>query len=146
MYLRSASLPLLLILLTHFQVPGDSFRQHYEAAEAHRRAGNLAAAEAEYAAILTRAYPALRKIYTAQGNYAASVAALEAAAARRPDSPEVLVELAIAYFYAGQYKKAAERLGHALARDPQNASARHMSGKTHFMSGEFAQAARELER
>ncbi|HYG11698.1 MAG TPA: tetratricopeptide repeat protein, partial [Pyrinomonadaceae bacterium] len=145
MYFRSASLPLLLILLTHFQVPGDSFRQHYEAAEAHRRAGNLAAAEAEYAAILTRAYPALGKIYTAQANYEAAVAALEAAALRRPDAPEVLVELAIAYFYAGQYRKTAAPLARALARDPQNAPARHMLGKTHFMAGEFEQAARELE-
>ncbi|MCA1616200.1 MAG: tetratricopeptide repeat protein, partial [Acidobacteria bacterium] len=144
MYYPSAFLALLL-LLSPAQAPGDSFRKHYEAAEAHHRAGRLVEAEAEFAAILAGAYPALGKVYTAQSNYKGAVAALEAAAARRPDSPEVLVELAIAYFNAGQYQKAAEPLNRVLARDPQSAPARHMLGKTHFMNGEFGKAARELE-
>jgi hypothetical protein len=42
----------LLLLFPSFQTPGDSFRKHYEAAEAHRRAGDLTAAEADYIAIL----------------------------------------------------------------------------------------------
>ncbi|HEX7177136.1 MAG TPA: tetratricopeptide repeat protein, partial [Pyrinomonadaceae bacterium] len=144
MYFASALLPLLL-LLPHFQAPSDSFRKHHEAAEAHRRAGNTAAAEAEYAAILAGAYPALGRIYTAQSNYREAVAALEAAVPYRPDSPEVLVGLAVAYFYAGQYQKAVEPLNRVLAHDPRSAPARHMLGKTHFMMGEFAGAARELE-
>ena len=41
MYLRSASLPLLLLLVP-FQIQGDLFRRHYEAAEAQHRAGNFA--------------------------------------------------------------------------------------------------------
>lgn len=99
MYLRLAFLPLLLLLSTPVQSTGDLFRKHYEAAEAHRRAGNLAAAEGEYALILTKAYPALGRVYLAQSNYRGAVAALEAARSQRPDSSEVLIELAIAYFY-----------------------------------------------
>ena len=136
---------LLLLLLSPFQTPGDSFRKHYEVAEAHRRAGNLTAAEAEYIAILKMAYPALGKIYTAQSNYGGAVAALEAAAAHGTDSTQSLVELAIAYFHAGQYEKAAEPLRRALARDPRSAPAHHMMGKTHFMMGAYEEAARELE-
>ena len=79
MHSRLAFLPLLFLLI-HFQVAGDLFRKHYEAAEAHRRAGNLVAAEAEYTEILKLAYPALGRIYLAQGNYPGAVAALEAAA------------------------------------------------------------------
>jgi tetratricopeptide (TPR) repeat protein len=146
MYLRSTFLTLLLLLpRAHFQVAGDSFRKHYEAAEAARRAGNLAAAEVEYTKILAGAYPALGRIYTAQANYQAAVASLESAAALRPDATDALVPLSIAYFYAGQYKQAAEPLTRALARDPRNAPARHMLGKTHFMLGDYAAAARELE-
>ncbi len=144
MYFPSIFVPLLL-LITPFQTPGDSFRKQYEVAEAHRRAGNLAAAEAEYIAILNAAYPALGKIYTAQSNYPGAVAVLEAAAAHGTDSPQTLVELAIAYFHAGQYEKAAEPLRRALARDPRSAPAHHMMGKTHFMMGAYEQAARELE-
>ncbi|HKQ52878.1 MAG TPA: tetratricopeptide repeat protein, partial [Pyrinomonadaceae bacterium] len=144
MFSRLAFLPLL-VLLINFQVASDVFRKHYEAAEAHRRAGDLVAAEAEYAEILALAYPALGRIYLAQGNYRGAVAALEAASALRTDSPAPLVELAIAYFYTGQYQKAVAPLVRALALDPKSAPAHHMLGKTHFMTGEFEKAARELE-
>src|SRR5215207_6005520 len=137
MYFPSAFPALLLCLFAPFQAPGDSFRKHYEAAEAYQRAGNLEAAQAEYAAILAEAYPAAGRVYAAQSNYRGEVAAMEAAAAHRPDSPEVLVGLAIAYFHAGQYKQAAEPLAKVLARDPASAPARHMLGKTYFMTGEF---------
>ena len=144
MHFPSALLPLLLVVFP-FQQPVDSFRRHHEAAEAHRRAGDPAAAEREYAAILALAYPALGKIYVARGDYARAIAALEAAAARLPDSEEALVNLAIAYFHAGQYRQALTPLDRALARNPRSEPARHMMGKTRFMLGEFAAAARELE-
>src|ERR671917_2824852 len=118
MHFPSALLPLLLVFVSPFQQPGDSFRRHHEAAEAHRRANDPAAAEREYAAILAEAYPALGKIYAARGDYARAVAALEAAAARRPDSEEALVDLSIAYFQTGQYQRAVEPLVRALALNP----------------------------
>jgi len=123
----------------------DTIKQHYEAAEAHKRAGNLAAAEAEFAAILAEGYGRLGKIYLAQKAYEKAVTALEAAALTRPEAPEALIDLAVAYFRAGQYEKASEPLRTALARNPNSAAARHMLGKTHFMSGEFDKAAAELE-
>jgi tetratricopeptide (TPR) repeat protein len=148
MSLRSAILPLLLLLVpfqSFAQSSAASFREHYEAAEAHRRAGNLAAAEVEFAAILAEACHKLGKIYTAQANYQGAVTALESAAAHRPDSPDVLVDLAIAYFHVDQYEKAKGPLGRALARDPRSAAAHHMAGKTYFMLGEFVKSVDALE-
>src|SRR5215204_1992354 len=105
MYLRLASLSLL--LLTLFVPPqGDLFRKHYEAANNYHRAGDFAAAEGEFKIILAEAYHRLGKIYLAQNNYQPSVAALEAASVARPKSPDVLVDLAIAYFHTRQYPKA----------------------------------------
>ncbi|HEY0080756.1 MAG TPA: tetratricopeptide repeat protein [Pyrinomonadaceae bacterium] len=144
MYLRSSLVPLL-VLLVAFQSPGDSFRKHYETAEARRTAGDLAGAEAAYREILADAYHKLGRSYTAQADYSASVAALEAAALYRPDSVELLVELSIACFHAEQYQKGIEPLKRALARDPQSVAARHMLGKTFFMLGEFEKAVAELE-
>jgi tetratricopeptide (TPR) repeat protein len=145
MYLRSTFLPLLLLLAAFQQSPQDSLRQHYEAAEAHRRAGNLPAAEAEYKTILAEGYGKLGKIYSAQKLYQEAVTTLESAALYGPDDQELLVALAIAYFDAGQYKKALEPLSKALARDSQNTGAHHMLGKTYFMLGDFAKSAGELE-
>ena len=144
MYFPAIFLPSLLLFIS-FQTPGDSFRKHYEVAEAHRRAGNLPAAEAEYIAILKVAYPALGKIYSAQSNDLGAVAACEAAATYGNDSTQSLVELAIAYFNAGQYQKAVEPLRRALARDPRSSPAHHMMGKTHFMMGAYEEAEHELE-
>ena len=53
----------------------DTIKQHYEAAEAHKRAGNLAAAEAEFAAILAEGYGRLGEIYMAQKAYEKAVTA-----------------------------------------------------------------------
>ncbi|HEX8723326.1 MAG TPA: tetratricopeptide repeat protein [Pyrinomonadaceae bacterium] len=142
-----AALLLLLLLLPLFpaQSPGDSFRRHYEAAEAHRRAGRPAEAEAEFAAILAEGYRELCKVYSAQADYKAEVGACEEAAVRAPDSADALVALSVAYFRAGQYRKALDPLGRVLARDPRHEGARHMLGKSLFMLGEFDRAASELE-
>jgi tetratricopeptide (TPR) repeat protein len=147
MYARSAILLALLALVplqALAQSPADSIRKHYETAEAHRRAGNLVGAEAEFGAILAEAYHKLGKVYLAEGAYPAAVTVLESAA-DRPGAPDVLVDLAIAYFRVGQYRKALEPLDGALARDPRNVAARHMAGKSRFMLGEFVEAADALE-
>src|SRR5947209_9326649 len=129
MYLRSTLLPLLLLTFV-FQSPQGSIRQHYEAAEAQRRAGNFSAAESEYAAILAEAYGRLGKIYSAEKQYKEAVETLESAARYRPDSQDVLVDLSIAYFDAGQYQKALEPLGRAVRLDPRGVGAHHMLGKS----------------
>src|SRR5215470_12950504 len=97
MYLRSVIFPLLSLLVV-IPSPQDTIRRHYETAEAHRRAGDLAAAEAEFTAILAEGYGRLGKIYLAQKAYEKAVTALEAAALTRPEAPEALIDLAVAYF------------------------------------------------
>ena len=136
---------LLLLSPLPIQTPLDSIQQHYEKAEALRRAGNLSAAEAEYTAILGEAYYKLGRVRLVQPDYSESVIALEAASAYRPDSNVILVDLAIAYFHLEQYEKALDPLRKAVARDPQNTSAHHMLGKTYFMIGDFERATVELQ-
>ena len=143
MFLRSTFLPLLLLFV--FQTPQSGIREHYEAAERARRAGDLAAAEREYAATLGEAYAQLGKIYSAEKKYPEAAEALEAAARYRPDSQDVLVALSIAYFDAGDYKKALVPATRAAALDPRSVGAHHMLGKTRFMLGDFPASVSELE-
>jgi Flp pilus assembly protein TadD len=144
MYFRSTLVALLLFLIP-FQSANDSFQKNFEAAEALRRAGNLTAAEAQFREILAEAYHRLGRVHLAQGNYPQAVPALESAATLRPQSPDVLVDLAVAFFYLEQYQKAVVLLGKALSLDPNNARAHSLLGKTYFMVGEFAKAEEELE-
>ena len=144
MYLRVASIHLL-ILLVFFQLQGDLFRRHYEAAQAYHRAGNFAAAEAEFKIILAEAYLRLGRVYAAQGNYKASAATLESAMSAHPDSPDALIDLSIAYFHTEQYPKAVQPLQRAITNNSRNSSAHNLLGKTYFMMGEFEKAASELE-
>ena len=65
MYFRSVFIPLLFLLVVTPSTQ-DSIRRHYETAEARRRAGDLAAAEAEFTAILAEGYSRLGKIHLAQ--------------------------------------------------------------------------------
>jgi tetratricopeptide (TPR) repeat protein len=147
MRLRSTLLSLLPLLFA-FQSPPpqhDTIRQHYEAAEVRRRAGNLAAAETEYTAILFEGYGKLGKIYSAEKQYNEAIVALEEATRLNPASEETLLDLSIAYFDAGQYRKSLEASGKSLALNPQSVGARHMLGKSEFMLGEFGKAVTQLE-
>jgi tetratricopeptide (TPR) repeat protein len=144
MCLRLASLSFLLSVF-FFPPQADLFRKHYDAANAYHRAGNYAAAEAEFKVILGEAYERLGKIYSAQGNYQPAISAFESARATWPNPTEGLVDLSIAYFHAGQYTKGIEPLQRVIAADAQNAIAHHMLGKTYFMIGEFEKATRELQ-
>lgn len=127
------------------QSPQDTIRQHYQAAEAARQTGNLEAAESEYAAILGEAYQRLGKIYSARAEYLLAIKVLDSAQKHRPNSAEVLVDLAIAHFGAQQYEKALVPASKALAVDPKSAGARQMLGKTYFILGDLGRSITELE-
>jgi tetratricopeptide (TPR) repeat protein len=136
---------LFVCLLSPPQIPRDYFQLHYEKAEALRRSGNLDGAEAEFKAILGEAYSKLGEAASIQANYAEAVSALEAAAGYRGESSETLVDLAIAYFHNEQYDKALGLLKKAVTRNPTDASAHHMLGKTLFMLSDFEKAIAELQ-
>ena len=134
-----------LFLFSPPQSQADVFRQHYEAAEAQRRAGNLVAAQMEYEAVLRASYYTLGRIYSAQAKYDASITVLEFTAARQQASSKVLLDLAIAYFHAQQYQKALATLDKCIGLEPGSAGARQMRGKTYFMLGDFQKSVVELE-
>ena len=134
----------LLLLPFAFLSPQDTFRQRYETAEAHARAGNLAAAEAEYKIILAEGYRRLGRIYSALKKHEQAIPAVEAAANYQPDSGEALIDLAIVYFEAAQFDKALQPLGKAVTLNPRNANAHGMLGKTYFALRNYEKAAAEL--
>jgi len=127
------------------QAPQDTIRQHYQAAEAARVAGNLDLAQSEYASILGEGYQQLGKIYSARSEYELAATVLEAAQRYRSNSSELLVDLSIAYFSAQQYEKALVPARKALVIDPNSAGAHQMLGKTYFMLGDLGKAIVELE-
>ncbi len=128
-----------------FQTPQDALRQHSEAAEAQRRAGNFVVAEEEYTAVLAAGYGKLGKVYTAEKEYRQAITTLESSLRYQPDAQEVLIDLAIVRFDSEQYEKAIEPLAKALSLNPQSAGAHHMLGKSYFMLGDFSKSATELE-
>jgi tetratricopeptide (TPR) repeat protein len=134
-----------LLLLVVSPTPQDKIRQHYEAAEAARLAGNLETAEAEFAAILGEGYQRLGRIYSARSEYLPALSALETAQQYRPSASDVQVDLAIAYFGARQYEKALVAARKAISIAPDSPGAHQMLGKTHFMLGDLDQATAELE-
>jgi len=143
MYLRLALIAL--VLAIPFQFSPEQFRQRFEAADAQRRAGNFDKAETEYVSILADGYHKLGRTYSAQANHPAAVAAFEAALARRLNFPDALVDLSIALFNTGQYKRAIVPLDKAVALNSKNAAAYHMRGKCYFMLNEFEKSAIDLQ-
>ena len=136
---------LLILSLLFYQSPQETIRQHYESAEAQRRAGNLAAAELEYTTILGEVYERLGEIYSAQKDYKRASPVLESAVGYRPTSSDTLISLAIAYFGEEQYDRALEAARKALVIDPRSAGAHQMLGKAYFMLGDLGKSIGELE-
>lgn len=134
-----------LLSLFFYQGAQDKIRQHYEAAETARLAGNLETAEVEYAAILGEGYQRLGRIYSARSEYQLALPVLESAQQYRPNQPDLQLDLAIAYFGAQQYDKALAAARQSVSTAPDNAGAHQMLGKTHFMLGNLDQAIAELE-
>src|SRR5687767_15268530 len=97
MHLRSAII-FCLLLPFPYQSPQDTIRRHYESAETARQAGNLEAAQFEYAAILGEGYRRLSRIHFARSEYRLALTVFEPAKQYRPEYPELIVDLAIAYF------------------------------------------------
>ena len=142
-YYRSTTVTFLLLLLV-WQSSQDTIRHHYEAAEAARVAGNLTAAENEYTAILTEGYARLGELLLAQEQPRDAATALESGNEYSPNSPNLLINLAIAYFDLGKYDKSAEVASRVLAFAPQNNGAHQMLGKSYFMLGDVPKAVNEL--
>jgi tetratricopeptide (TPR) repeat protein len=136
--------PCLLFLFVG-QTPQDSIRQHYEKAETQRIAGNLVAAEAEYAAILGEGYERLGEIYLTLEDNNLAIPVLEAAVTYQPKAAAPLVDLAIAYYGSQQYSKALMPARKALTIDSNNPGAHQMLGKTFFMLGDVDKSIAELE-
>src|SRR5207237_9884276 len=127
----------LLLLPLVFQSAQDRLQKHYEAAEAQARAGNLAAAETEYTAILAEGYRAVGRIYSAGKKHKQAIAAVEAAALYQPASEEALLDLAITYYEAGLFDKALQSLHKTIAINPQSPGAHNILGKTYFALREY---------
>ncbi|HEY6119444.1 MAG TPA: tetratricopeptide repeat protein, partial [Pyrinomonadaceae bacterium] len=141
----SSAIVFSLTFLFVFQTPQETIRQHYEAAEAQRRAGNLSAAELEYTAILAEGYQRLAQIYSVEEDYQREIPLLESAAGYQPNSTSILLALAIARFNEKQYDAAIDSARKALLIDPQSADAHQMLGKSYFMLGDVTKAISELE-
>jgi tetratricopeptide (TPR) repeat protein len=144
MRLRSTFIIGLLLSLLP-QSPQDAIRRHYQAAEAARNAGNIEAAESEYASILGEGYHRLGRIYSARSEYQLALTVLKPAETYGRASAELLVDLAIAYFGAQKYEEALAPANAAIALAPNNAGAHQMLGKTYFMLADMSRAISELE-
>ena len=139
------SIVVLSFLFVVWQSPRDTIRRHYEAAEAERVAGNPAAAEREYTAILAEGYARMGEVSLGLDEPGRAIPALEAANEYGPTSPAPLVNLAIAYFDAGRYELAVDLAQRALLLEPENSGAQQMLGKSYFMLGDMGKSISALE-
>lgn len=141
--------PILLsfLLIPHaLQSPQETVRRHHEAAQAHVSAGNLAAAEAEYGAILAAGYGWLGRTYFALADYDRAAAELEQAWALAPSDFDTAFTLAIAYLErrrVPEAKRVFERIVQQFGDRPQ---VRVVVGRAYREAGLLADAIEEFRR
>ena len=124
MCLRSVFLPLVFLLAAYPLLPGHNQTALRSGGSAQTSRQSHSGGGGISSAILAEGYGRLGKIYLAQKAYEKAVTALEAAALARPRAPETSIDLAIAYFEAGQYEKASEPLEQGACPQSRTAPAR----------------------
>ncbi len=125
--------------------PQDRVETLLAGAEAQLRLGESDRAESQFREAAGLALNQLGVIYTALGRYDLAEQAHRQAAGTALTSVSSLLELAIVYLRSGQYDRGIETCDQILELNPLQAKARHILGKIHFLAGDFALAASQLQ-
>jgi tetratricopeptide (TPR) repeat protein len=124
---------------------GDPLRDHYERAQSLQRAGDLAAAEAEYVGeVLPRALRRLGNLSGAEGRVAEAIEALTAALELDPHDIDLQVDLATAWLRKPDFAQAHACAGQAVTAGPQHSRARAIRGKIRLLQGDVPGALEDL--
>src|SRR5579859_2577718 len=150
--LRRVSAGLLLSLMASAQktekptaAQVDPVEEHFRAAQTFQVTGEFDRSAAEYRQTIATALDRLGDIRVATGRYEAGIELLKVAQDILPAYNDAGIDLAGAYFHAGDFGRCQATLKEVLAHDPQDFRALNLLGKISFMEGNFQDAEEKLQ-
>jgi len=125
--------------------PGTLLKHNFESAKSALGAGNLAEAERDYKQTIALGLRQLGNLSVTASRLDEAARELDEALKLAPDDPDVMADSAIAWFRAGDVKKALQLARSVIAANPRNARAQNVLGRIEFYRADFPAAIRDLQ-
>ena len=144
------SVHLWLIAIASAAQPVDT-RQIFERGQHSLDAGDLAAAEKDFRAVLAAepdsvgAHGNLAVVYMRRKQWPAALSELQAAAQRAPKMAGIRLNIGLVYYRQADYQRAIQPFESVVRDQPDSTQARYLLGLCYFFNERYAEAAQTLE-
>ena len=125
--------------------PGSLLKHNYESAKSALAAGDIPQAERAFKQTIALGLRQLGTLSVAEGRYEEGVRELDQALKIAPDNPDIAADAAIAWFRAGDVKKAQQLARSVVAANPRHARAQNVLGRIDLYRADFAAAITDLQ-
>src|SRR5579872_4542784 len=123
----------------------DPVEEHFRAAQTFQVTGEFDRAAGEYRQTIAGGLDRLGDLRIATGRYAEGIELLKIARDLLPSYQDAGIDLAGAYFHAGDLQSSESTLRQILGQDSQNSRALNLLGKIDFIQGNFQAAEQQLQ-
>ncbi|PYT68526.1 MAG: hypothetical protein DMG39_20925 [Acidobacteria bacterium] len=125
--------------------PAAVLKRAFDAAKSALASGDLSNAERHYDEAIALGLRQLANLSVSESRFDEATRELDEALKFAPGDTEITTDAALAWFRAGNVKKARELVGSALAKDPRQARAQNVLGRIDLYRGDYESAIYELQ-
>jgi len=125
--------------------PGTLLKHNFESAKSALAAGDLSGAERDFKQTIALGLRQLGSLSIAESRYDEAARELDEALKVALDNPDIAADAAIAWFHAGDVRKARQLAQSVVADNPRHARAQNVLGRIDLYRGDFPAAITELQ-
>ena len=125
--------------------PASLLKQNFASAKSALAAGDLSGAEREFKETIALGLRQLGSLSLAESRYDQAARDLDEALKLSPENPDIAADAAIAWFRAGDIKKARQLAQAVVAANPRHARAQNVLGRIDLFRADFPAAITDLE-
>jgi len=146
---RAAILSVICAIFVSAAFPADdpavALKRAFETAKSALGSGDLSEAERHYHQAIALGLRQLANLSISESRFDEATRELDQALNLAPADPEITTDAAVAWFRAGDVKKARQLVASALAANPRLARAQNVIGRIDLFRGDFDSAIQELQ-
>ena len=133
------------VVLAAADEPGPALKRAFDSAKSALASGDLSEAEHHYDTTIALGLRQLANLSVSETRFEEATRELDEALKFAPADPEISTDAAVAWFRAGDVKRARQLAELVAATDPRQARAQNVLGRIDLYRGDFESAIRELQ-